>query len=119
MRSRMVVSICSAAVAAAGWSCLSAPLYESTPPVDLVVAATTDVHGYLRGWDYYANTHDTTRGLARAATIIDSLRRVSPTLPVVVDAGDLLQGNPITYAAARVDTIPTNPVILAMNAVQY
>ncbi len=42
----------------------------------LVVAATTDVHGHLMGWDYYAARPDTARGLTRAATIIDSIRRI-------------------------------------------
>ena len=86
--------------------------------LDLVVAATTDVHGRARGWDYYTNAADTTRGLARVGTIIDSLRR-APVMPVVVDAGDIIQGNPLAYVAARVDTTMTNPVIAAMNAIQY
>ena len=42
---------------------------------DLTIAATTDVHGRLRGWDYYANAADSARSLASAATIVDSLRR--------------------------------------------
>ena len=29
---------------------------------DLVVAATTDVHGRLTGWDYYAGSADSLRG---------------------------------------------------------
>src|SRR4051794_34176309 len=106
-----------ACLVAAG--CVQQPLYERPVTVDLVVAATTDVHGYLRGWDYYANAPDTLRGLTRAATIIDSLRRVSPTFPVVVDAGDLLQGNPLAFVAARIDSAMPHPVILAMNALQY
>lgn len=108
-----------AAVAASSLGCLSAPLYEAPTRVDLVVAATTDVHGYLRGWDYFTNSPDTLRGLSRAATIVDSLRRVSPVLPVLVDAGDMLQGTPLTYAAARIDSTMPHPVILAMNAMQY
>jgi len=86
--------------------------------LDLVVAATTDVHGRARGWDYYTNSADTTRGLARVGTIIDSLRRAA-VLPVVVDAGDIIQGNPLAYVAARVDTTMPHPVIAAMNAIQY
>jgi 2',3'-cyclic-nucleotide 2'-phosphodiesterase/3'-nucleotidase len=105
------------ALASAG--CLSAPLYEATQRADLVVAATTDVHGHLRGWDYFTNTPDSTRGLSRAATIVDSLRRVSPLLPVLVDAGDILQGTPMTYVAARIDSTIPHPVMLAMNAMQY
>src|SRR5215467_15609790 len=75
----------------------AARLPETYGPVDLVVAATTDIHGYVRGWDYYTNAPDTTGGLTRVATIIDSLRRVSATFPVVVDAGDLIQGTPLAY----------------------
>ena len=87
--------------------------------VELKVAATTDVHGRLRGWDYYENRVDSARGLARAATIVDSLRRSSPGRVVLVDAGDLLQGNPMTYVAARVDSLAPHPVIAAMNAMRY
>ena len=47
---------------------------------------------------------DTLRGLTRVATIIDSLRRVSRLQPVVVDAGDIIQGNPLAFVAARIDS---------------
>ncbi len=87
--------------------------------VEILVAATTDTHGRLRGWDYYANAADSARGLARAATIVDSLRRAAPGRVVLVDAGDLLQGNPMTYVAARVDSLAPHPVIAAMNAMRY
>src|SRR5437016_4582841 len=46
--------------------------------VDIVIASTTDTHGWLRGWDYATNAPDTTRGLSRIATIVDSLRRANP-----------------------------------------
>jgi 2',3'-cyclic-nucleotide 2'-phosphodiesterase (5'-nucleotidase family) len=88
--------------------------------VDLVVAATTDVHGRVRGWDYYAGRVDPARSLAGAATIVDSLRRAAPGRVVLVDAGDLLQGNPFAFAASRV--VPASrphPVIAAMNAMRY
>jgi 2',3'-cyclic-nucleotide 2'-phosphodiesterase/3'-nucleotidase len=100
-------------------ACALPVLHDSTGSVDLVIAATTDVHAYLRGWDYYGNRPDTLRGLTRAATIIDSLRRVSAVSPVLVDAGDMLQGTPIAYVAARIDTTMPNPVMLAMNAMGY
>ena len=92
---------------------------QNNASFDLVVAATTDVHGRLRGWDYYANAPDSLHGLSRAATIIDSLRHGASVFPVVVDAGDFLQGNPLAYVAARVDTEMPHPVIAAMNAVTY
>ena len=87
--------------------------------VDLVVAATTDVHGRVRGWDYYADTAETARGLSRAATIVDSVRDANPGRVVVVDAGDFLQGNPFADVAMRIDSAGPNAVIAAMNAVHY
>lgn len=87
--------------------------------IRIVVAATTDVHGRLRGWDYFADSPDSLRGLSRAATIVDSARRANPGRLVLVDAGDLLQGNPLTYVAARVDSAGPHPVIAAMNAMRY
>ncbi|HEY7394006.1 MAG TPA: 5'-nucleotidase C-terminal domain-containing protein [Gemmatimonadaceae bacterium] len=111
------------------WSCLAlaALLAACAPPrplprigsFDLVVAATTDIHGYARGWDYYANAEDSARGLSRVATIVDSLRKVSPSYPVLVDAGDAIQGNPLAYVGARVDTTMKNPVVAAMSVLQY
>jgi 2',3'-cyclic-nucleotide 2'-phosphodiesterase/3'-nucleotidase len=86
---------------------------------DLVVAATTDIHGYARGWDYYANAEDSARGLSRVATIVDSLRKVSPSYPVLVDAGDAIQGNPLAYVAARVDSTMKHPVVAAMSVLEY
>lgn len=97
----------------------SVKLGANNGPVDLVVAATTDVHGHVAGWDYVAGRPDTLRGLARIATIVDSIRRASGTSPILIDAGDMLQGTALTYAAARVDTTMRHPVIAAMNAMQY
>jgi 2',3'-cyclic-nucleotide 2'-phosphodiesterase (5'-nucleotidase family) len=87
--------------------------------VELKVAATTDVHGRLRGWDYFLNAPDPARGLARAATVVDSLRRAAPGRVVLVDAGDLLQGNAMTFVAARIDSLAPSPVIAAMNLMRY
>ncbi|MEP6622429.1 MAG: 5'-nucleotidase C-terminal domain-containing protein, partial [bacterium] len=87
---------------------------------DLVVAATTDVHGRLRGWNYESNRPDSARGLSRAATIIDSLRAAEPGHVILLDAGDLLQGNSLTYVAARVaPAAAPSPVVAAMNAMHY
>ena len=52
---------------------LLAPAAARAQParVDIVLASTTDLHGRLRGWDYYADTAETARGLTRVATIVD------------------------------------------------
>lgn len=87
--------------------------------VEIVVAATTDVHGWVRGWDYYANRADASRGLTRVATIMDSLRAANPSRVVLVDAGDLLQGTAFNYVAAKVAPRSTHPTIAAMNVLKY
>ena len=87
--------------------------------LELLVASTTDVHGRLRGWDYFAARSDTIRSLARAATVVDSLRAAHPDRVLLVDAGDLLQGTPMTYVAARVAPDQPHPVPAAMNAMRY
>jgi 2',3'-cyclic-nucleotide 2'-phosphodiesterase (5'-nucleotidase family) len=86
--------------------------------VQIVIAGTTDVHGWLRGWDYFANAPDSTRGLTRIATIMDSVRSANPDRVVLVDAGDDLQGTAITSIALR-DSSQPNPIVQAMNALRY
>jgi len=100
-------------------SCAPAQLPGPAEPIDLVIASTTDVHGRLRAWDYYEGRSEPARGLARAATIIDSVRAANPGRVILLDAGDLLQGNPLTFVAARVSRNRSNPVITAMNAMRY
>ena len=112
-RTRVLVAV--GALLGAAW-----PLAAQRPAtVDLVVAATTDVHGYLRGWDYYTNRPDSARGLSRAATIVDSLRTANPGRVVLLDAGDLLQGSPLAYVAARMHPEQPSPVVAAMNVMRY
>jgi 2',3'-cyclic-nucleotide 2'-phosphodiesterase (5'-nucleotidase family) len=99
----------------------SAPRAGSAPAaIDLVIAATTDIHGRVRGWDYDRDRPDAAVGLARAATIVDSLRQASGGRLLLIDAGDITQGNAIAFVAARAssDSGPT-PVIAAMNAMHY
>lgn len=97
-----------------GLAAQSAPQTRS-----LVVLATTDVHGHLRGWDYYDGKPDPARSLAAAATIIDSVRQAHPGGVLLVDAGDLLQGTPLATIAARAAAATRHPVIAAMNAMHY
>jgi 2',3'-cyclic-nucleotide 2'-phosphodiesterase (5'-nucleotidase family) len=99
--------------------CASAQLPRTTEPIDLVIASTTDVHGRVTAWDYYANRAETIRGLTRAATIVDSVRAANPGRVILLDAGDLLQGNPLAYVAAKVSAKRVNPIIAAMNAMHY
>lgn len=84
----------------------------------VVVIATTDVHGRVTHWDYEFD-REAPWGLTRAATVIDSLRRAYPGSVVVVDAGDLLQGNSFAAYFATVRPVEPNPVVAALNALGY
>ncbi len=86
--------------------------------VHLVIAATTDVHGRVLGWDY---VRDTTApgGLSRVATLLETLRAQYPDRVLLVDAGDLLQGNPFAAYFAKTSPRRPHPIIDAMNALGY
>ena len=93
----------------------------AAPPPDtthLVLVATTDVHGRAYGWDYVTD-RPFGGGLARVATVVDSLRARYPGRVLVFDSGDLIQGDPFAAVAAADTTPGGNAVIRAMNLVGY
>lgn len=90
------------------------PSATPTPSVSgpvLTVLATTDVHGHVFNWDYFADApfkpNTTGRGsaplgLSRVATIIKQVRADKGAETVVtLDNGDTIQGTPLTYLAAK------------------
>ncbi|MEE8252198.1 MAG: 5'-nucleotidase C-terminal domain-containing protein [Gemmatimonadales bacterium] len=86
--------------------------------VTVVIAATTDVHGHVMHWDYVKDSI-APWGLTRAATVLDSLRRAHPNRIVLVDAGDLIQGNPFAFYHATAQASGINPIIDALNGMRY
>ncbi|HEX9703699.1 MAG TPA: 5'-nucleotidase C-terminal domain-containing protein [Gemmatimonadales bacterium] len=86
--------------------------------VQLIVVATTDVHGWMRGWDYVRDAA-APGGLARAATILETLRARHADRVVLLDVGDLLQGNPFAHYFATEDRRRPHPVVDALNALGY
>jgi 2',3'-cyclic-nucleotide 2'-phosphodiesterase/3'-nucleotidase len=94
--------------------------FAAAPPdtTHLVLVATTDVHGRAYGWDYVTD-RPFGGGLARVATVVDSLRARYPGRVLMFDAGDLIQGDPFAAVAAADTTPGGNAVIRAMNLVGY
>jgi 2',3'-cyclic-nucleotide 2'-phosphodiesterase / 3'-nucleotidase / 5'-nucleotidase len=117
----VTLAVCSLTVPTASLCAQDRTVAAAPPTRQLVVLSTTDVHGRLRGWDYFDNRPDSAHSLAAAATIVDSIRAARPGNVILVDAGDLLQGNPLTTVAARTrDPAATpHPVVAAMNAMHY
>ncbi len=82
---------------------------------------TTDIHVNVFPYDYYADKPNDTMGLARTATIIDSIRAEAAN-SLLIDNGDVLQGNPMgdymAYQRGMKDG-DVHPVIKAMNTLGY
>jgi 2',3'-cyclic-nucleotide 2'-phosphodiesterase/3'-nucleotidase len=102
-------------------SLLIATLLVAAPVQDtahVVLVATTDLHGHVAGRDY-ARDRPAPNGIARVAHVVDSLRRRYPGEVVLVDAGDLLQGDPFATYFARVAPREPHPIVEAMNLAGY
>lgn len=98
---------------------LASPAPAQAPDTThLVIVATTDVHGRALGWDYVRDV-EAPGGLSRAATILETLRARYPGRVVLVDVGDLLQGNPFATFFGREDQRQPQPIVDALNALQY
>ncbi|MBI1967682.1 MAG: 5'-nucleotidase C-terminal domain-containing protein [Gemmatimonadetes bacterium] len=100
---------------------VQSPASRLPSPADtahLVIVATTDVHGRVLGWDYVQDTA-APGGLSRAATILETLRAQYPGQVILLDAGDLLQGNPFAAYFSKVSPIRPHPIVDALNALGY
>src|SRR5260370_4704072 len=97
------------------------PVPPAAPPCSdtahVVIVATTDVHGRVLGWDYVRDAA-APGGLSRAATEIETLRAQYPEQVVLVDAGDLIEGNLFAGYFAKRDSQRPHPVLYPFNAMQ-
>ena len=82
---------------------------------------TTDLHVHVFPYDYYSDQPRDTVGLARTASIIADIR-AEATNSLVLDNGDLIQGNPmgdyIAYERGMKDG-DMHPIVEAMNVVGF
>ncbi|MEJ1161791.1 bifunctional 2',3'-cyclic-nucleotide 2'-phosphodiesterase/3'-nucleotidase [Prosthecomicrobium sp. N25] len=87
----------------------------------LRIMETTDIHVNVEPYDYYADRPNDTFGLARTASIIRAIR-AEATNSVLVDNGDIIQGNPLGDFVAYERGLKrgdVHPVIRAMNTLGY
>ena len=89
--------------------------------VHLRLMETTDLHVHVFPYDYYADKPRDTIGLARTASIIEEIR-AEATNTLLVDNGDLIQGNPmgdyIAYERGMKEG-DMHPIVTALNTVGY
>lgn len=89
--------------------------------VQLRILETTDIHTHIVDYDYFQDQPSATVGLVRTATLIEAAR-AEVSNSVLVDNGDLLQGNPLGDYIARqrgLDIEDVHPVYKAMNLLDY
>ncbi|MEU9152980.1 5'-nucleotidase C-terminal domain-containing protein [Streptomyces sp. NPDC048417] len=126
-----------AGVAVAGAAAAPAQAAQASPRpakhpkrYSLTVMGTTDLHGNVFNWDYfkdaaYTDTKGNALGLARISTLVNQVREEKGRHnTLLLDAGDTIQGTPLTYYYAKVDPItakggPVHPMAQAMNAIGY
>jgi len=90
--------------------------------VTVTVLATSDLHGHIYPFDYYAN-QPANRGLAKIATLIKQVRKDKPET-LLVDCGDTIEGSPLAQVHARHvrgkdPQAGPDPMMLVMNALEY
>lgn len=95
--------------------------------VEVSVLYTTDLHGHLLPWDYGTGAEDPEIGLSKIATLVGRVRKeVGEDHTLLVDAGDCIQGTPLSYLhnvggvkrTAGGDGRP-DPQMACMNAMRY
>lgn len=92
---------------------------EST--VKLRILETTDLHMHIVDYDYFQDQPSAAVGLARTATLIKAARAEVDN-SILVDNGDLLQGNPLGDFIARQRGLgegDVHPAYKAMNLLDY
>src|SRR5437899_2446048 len=108
-----------AALAAAGFQAV--PAYAgggaggSGKTIRLTMMGTTDLHGNVFNWDYFKNAEydDSAHndiGLAKISTLVSAVRdRIAADphapRPLLLDAGDTIQGTPLAYYFAKIEPI--------------
>ncbi len=87
----------------------------------LRIMETTDIHVNLLPYDYYADKANDTMGLSRTASLIHAVRKEAVN-SMLIDNGDLLQGNPmgdfVAYERGMKDG-DVHPIMKGMNLLDY
>lgn len=84
----------------------------------ITIAYTTDVHGNFFPYDFITLSPGE-GSLARVATAVDSLRAANPGGVILLDNGDILQGQPTVYYYNFIDTVSDHIVPRLFNFMGY
>lgn len=97
---------------------LTMPIMAQNKKLQLRVIETSDVHGCYVPYDFI-NRKDALGSMARIATYVDSLRQAYGDRLLLLDNGDILQGQPISYYYNYIDTAATHVTAALLNYMKY
>lgn len=86
--------------------------------VTLHIIETSDVHGCFFPWDFI-NKQPMKGTLARLSTYVSNVRRENPDGVILLENGDILQGQPINYFYNYINTEKTNIAAQCINYLKY
>jgi len=86
--------------------------------INLKIVETSDVHGAIMPYDLLNDT-TTNSSLAQVYTYVESERYVPDQELILLDNGDILQGDPLVYYYNYEDTSNTHIQAAAMNFMNY
>lgn len=86
--------------------------------INLKFIETSDVHGSFFPYDFI-NRKPKAGSLARVATYVNQLRSQHGENVILLDNGDILQGQPVSYYSNYVDTTSANIAAQVVNYLRY
>lgn len=111
-----VLKVCMTVALATSLSIPGGIIFANDGSKTIQIIATSDVHNQFYGYDYATNSELTKGGVTRVATVVNSLRKENPNT-IVVDNGDLIQGNSSQIFIN--DKENPQPMIVALNELDY
>ena len=86
--------------------------------IDFRIIHTTDIHGHFFPYDYI-NRKPLSGSVARIASYVDSLRHIYGNKLLLLDSGDILQGQPTSYFYNFLNTKSPNIAASVINYMKY
>ncbi len=102
----------------ASHSTTSKPQRRATQTMELRVVETSDVHGSFFPYDFL-NRRPKAGSMARVSSYVNSLRKQYGDRLLLLDNGDILQGQPLSYFSNYIDTTDMNIAAQVINYMRY
>ena len=102
----------------ASHSTTSKPQRRAPQTMELRVVETSDVHGSFFPYDFL-NRRPKAGCMARVSSYVNSLRKQYGDRLLLLDNGDILQGQPLSYFSNYIDTTDMNIAAQVINYMRY